>query len=54
MTDCETYTVQRGDTLSEIAQWFGVDMDMLASMNGIQDPNKISGSIPLPASERAS
>ncbi|MGW1677065.1 LysM peptidoglycan-binding domain-containing protein [Saccharopolyspora sp. NPDC002376] len=41
MADCETYTIQRGDTLSEIAQWFGVDMDMLASRNGIQDPNKI-------------
>jgi LysM repeat protein len=41
MTDCETYTVQRGDTLSEIAQWFGVDMDGLASFNNIQDPNKI-------------
>jgi LysM repeat protein len=36
-----TYTVQSGDCLSVIAQNLGVSMDELASLNGIQDVNKI-------------
>ncbi len=35
------YTVQSGDTLSEIANKNGVAMSALASANGITDPNRI-------------
>ena len=35
------YMVKRGDTLSKIAQRFGVDIDLLARMNDIKDLNKI-------------
>lgn len=40
-TASNTYTVQSGDCLSVIAQDFGVDMNKLASLNGIEDVNKI-------------
>ncbi|MGQ9572803.1 MAG: LysM peptidoglycan-binding domain-containing protein [Dehalococcoidia bacterium] len=36
-----TYEVQRGDTLSEIADRFGVDMETLAEANDIADPDLI-------------
>lgn len=35
------YTIQRGDTLSEIAERLGVDMMELAQANDIEDANKI-------------
>lgn len=35
------YTVQRGDTLSGIAQRFGVSVSALAQANGISDPSRI-------------
>jgi LysM repeat protein len=35
------YIVQRGDTLSTIAQKFNTTKDFLAVLNGIEDPNKI-------------
>lgn len=38
----KTYTVQSGDTLSEIAQKFGMSTNALASLNGISNPNVIS------------
>lgn len=37
-----TYTVQSGDTLSEIAQKFGMSTNALASLNGISNPNVIN------------
>lgn len=37
-----TYTVQSGDTLSEIAQKFGMSTNALASLNDISNPNVIS------------
>ena len=36
-----TYTVQRGDTLAEIALEFGVTLDALARANNILDVNRI-------------
>lgn len=36
-----TYTVQSGDTLSSIAAKFGTNYQMLASLNGISNPNLI-------------
>ena len=36
-----TYTVKKGDTLSEIAQETGVSMANLQKWNNIKDPNKI-------------
>ena len=36
-----TYKVKKGDTLSEIAKSFGVDMWDLANANGIRNPNYI-------------
>lgn len=36
-----TYTVQPGDTLSEIAERFGVTVAAIVEANGIQDPNLI-------------
>lgn len=36
------YIVQSGDTLSEIAQKFGVSVQEIISLNNIQDPNTIS------------
>ena len=35
------YTIQQGDTLSEIAERLGVDMMELAQANDIEDANKI-------------
>lgn len=35
------YTVKAGDTLSEIAKSFDVDMWELADVNGIRNPNVI-------------
>ncbi len=35
------YRIERGDTLTEIAQRFGTDVDTLARMNGIINPNLI-------------
>ena len=37
----KTYTVVKGDTLSEIAQKYGTTVDTLAQLNGIKDPNLI-------------
>ena len=37
-----TYTVVAGDTLSEIAERFGTTVEILASLNGISDPSKLS------------
>ena len=37
----EYYTVQRGDTLSGIAERYGTSYQYLAYINGISDPNKI-------------
>jgi N-acetylmuramoyl-L-alanine amidase len=37
----DTYTVQPGDTLSEIAVRFGTSVSTLAAINTIADPNKI-------------
>ncbi|TWK39685.1 hypothetical protein CHCC20347_4441 [Bacillus paralicheniformis] len=36
-----TYTVKKGDTLSEIAQKYGTTVKALQSLNNIKDPNKI-------------
>ncbi|KUP31058.1 N-acetylmuramoyl-L-alanine amidase [Bacillus halotolerans] len=41
-TSGSTYTVKKGDTLSEIAQKTGVSMEKLQSYNGIKNANKIS------------
>ncbi len=35
------YYVQRGDTLSGIARWFGVSTSALAQANGISNPSRI-------------
>ncbi len=40
-TGAQTYIVQRGDTLSRIAQRFGVAMANIMSANGITNPNLI-------------
>lgn len=37
----DTVTVQPGDTLSEIAQRRGVDLQQLVELNGIEDPDLI-------------
>ncbi len=37
----QTYTVQPGDTLSQIAAWFGVSADYLCEVNGLWNPNII-------------
>lgn len=37
----KTYTVVKGDALSEIAQKYGTTVDTLAQLNGIKDPNLI-------------
>ncbi len=38
---CEVYTVKKGDTLSGIAARFGLNWRTLASINNIQNPNRI-------------
>lgn len=40
-TDQETYTIQAGDTLAEIAAEYGVSVDALAEANSITDPDEI-------------
>lgn len=40
-TDTVYYTVQRGDTLSEIASKYGTTVQEIASINNIQNPNLI-------------
>ena len=37
----KTYTVQSGDTLSDIAKKFGTTVNAIAQLNGIRDVNKI-------------
>lgn len=37
----QTYVVQRGDTLSGIARWFGVSTQELAAANNIYNPSRI-------------
>lgn len=37
----ETFTVRAGDTLSQIAETYGVSVSRLADLNGIADPNLI-------------
>jgi LysM repeat protein len=37
--DC--YVVRKGDTLSQIAKWYGVNVHTLARYNGIANPSKI-------------
>ena len=40
-TGGQTYTVRPGDTLSQIAAWYGVSVGSLMSANGITNPNFI-------------
>ena len=40
-TKTTSYTVKKGDTLSEIAEKYGTTYQMLANYNGIANPNKI-------------
>lgn len=42
LANAETYTVQKGDTLSAIAKKNGTTVDEIVSKNDIQDANKIS------------
>jgi LysM repeat protein len=53
----ELYTIQSGDTLSEIAQIFGVSVDDLISYNAISDPDAIAAGqvlkVPVPANPSA-
>ena len=42
LANAETYTVQKGDTLSSIAKKNGTTVEEIVSKNGIQDANKIS------------
>ena len=37
----EEYTVQKGDTLYSIAHEFGVRLDVLLTINGIEDPTAL-------------
>jgi hypothetical protein len=37
----QTYTVRPGDTLSQIAAWFGVSVTYLCELNGLSNPNFI-------------
>lgn len=37
----QKYTVKAGDTLSGIAQRFGVPMDAIAKANNLSDPNRL-------------
>ncbi len=38
---CNVYTVQRGDTLTSLARYFGVTTNALAQANGIRNINRI-------------
>jgi LysM repeat protein len=40
-TPARTYTVQRGDTLAEIANRFGSTVEAIQAANGIEDPDEI-------------
>ncbi|WP_371326434.1 peptidoglycan-binding protein [Bacillus sp. F56] len=61
-TTGDTYTVKKGDTLSEIAKEHGGSVANLQSWNNIKDPNKITvgqklklkGSSPKPSSKKTS
>ena len=37
----QTYTIQEGDTLAEIAADFGISLDRLIEANDIEDPDRI-------------
>jgi len=37
----ETHIVQPGETLSELAVWYGVTFDQMMAANGLRNPNKI-------------
>ncbi|HRA64706.1 MAG TPA: LysM domain-containing protein [Caldilinea sp.] len=37
----QTYTVQPGDTLSQIAAWYGISVDYLCEVNELWNPNMI-------------
>jgi LysM repeat protein len=37
----QTYTVQPGDTLSQIAAWYGTSAEYLCELNGLWNPNMI-------------
>lgn len=37
----DSYRVKRGDSLSEIARYYGVSVQQLANANGIRNPNRI-------------
>ena len=41
VSDAETYTVQRGDTLTRIAARFGTSVASIAALNGIANPSSI-------------
>lgn len=42
-----TYVVQQGDSLSGIAQQFGVSLDAIVAANGIANPNEIPAGLTL-------
>lgn len=50
-TAAQSHQIQPGDTLSEIAEIYGVSVNTLARYNGIADPNSIyiGGDIAIPA-----
>lgn len=41
VTSTINYTIQRGDTLSEIASRYGTTVNVLVNLNGIRNPNRI-------------
>lgn len=43
----QVYTIQAGDTLSAIAQKFGVDVTVIINANDIQDPNLLQAGVQL-------
>ena len=43
----EFYIIQKGDSLSSIATMFGVDVNLLQSINEITNPNKIFSGLKL-------
>lgn len=49
-----TVTLEWGDTLSELAKKYGLSVDKLAEMNGIEDPDKIYAGDDLKIKEDAS